>query len=108
MTLVCSKADCKTINNYSEQVILGLFINGVQDMELQQDLLAEQEKTLDKAIKLAVARETAKRSPELNLFYNKVSSNITMILMTTKETFSSLPNIVSISSSNMFSSISST
>ena len=62
MTLVCSKAGCGTINNYSEQVILGLFINGVQDMELQQDLLAKQDMTLDKAVNLAVARKTAKRS----------------------------------------------
>jgi hypothetical protein len=62
MNLVCSKTGCGTINNYSESVILGLFINGVHDMELHQDLLAEQEMTLDKAIKLAVARETAKRS----------------------------------------------
>ena len=62
MTLVCSRVGCRTINNYSEQVILGLFINGVQDMELQQDLLAEQDMTLNKAVNLAVARETAKRS----------------------------------------------
>ena len=62
MTLVCSKVGCRTINNYSEQVILGLFINGVQDMELQHNLLAEQDMTLDKAVNLAVARQTAKRS----------------------------------------------
>jgi hypothetical protein len=42
--------------------ILGLFINGVKDMELQQDPLAEQNMTLPKTVTQAVACETAKRS----------------------------------------------
>ena len=62
MKLTCSNVACQTENSYSDPVILGLFINGVHDMELQQDLLAEPNMTLDKAVTLAVARETAKRS----------------------------------------------
>ena len=62
MRLACTNITCQTVLNYSEPVILGLFINGVQDMELQQDLLAEQNMTLPKAVTQAVARETAKRS----------------------------------------------
>ena len=62
MKLICGNVTWQTEINYSEPVILGLFINGVNDLELQQDLLAEQNMTLDKAVKLAVARETAKRS----------------------------------------------
>ena len=62
MKLTCTNITCQTKLNYSEPVILGLFINGVSDMELQQDLLAEQNTTLTKAITQAVARETAKRS----------------------------------------------
>ena len=42
MKLTCSNQTCLTKLNYSKQVILGLFINGVSNMELQQDLLAEQ------------------------------------------------------------------
>jgi hypothetical protein len=60
MNLICSNVTCQTELNYSEPVILGLFINKVNDMELQQDLLAKQNMTLYKAFKLAVARETAK------------------------------------------------
>ena len=45
-----------------EPAILGLFINGVSDMELQKDLLAEQNMTLARAVTLAVARETTKKS----------------------------------------------
>ena len=56
---------CKTLNSYSDPVILSLFINGINDMELQQDLLAEQKITLDKAITLTVAQETKKRSQEI-------------------------------------------
>jgi hypothetical protein len=62
MKLTCANQTCRTEINYSEPVILGLFINGVSDTELQQDLLAEQNMTLDKAVTQAMARETAKRS----------------------------------------------
>jgi hypothetical protein len=62
MRLSCTNLTCQTELNYSEPVILGLFINGVIDIELQQDLLAEQNLTLHKAVTQAVARETAKRS----------------------------------------------
>jgi hypothetical protein len=41
MKLTCANQTCMTELNYSEPVILGLFINGVSDMELQQDLLAK-------------------------------------------------------------------
>ena len=62
MKLTCSNLTCQTVNSYSDPVILSLFINGINDTELQQDLLAEQNMMLEKAISLAVARETAKRS----------------------------------------------
>jgi hypothetical protein len=59
MRLTCSNVACQAELIYSEPVILGLFINGVNDIELQQDLLAEQNMTLAKAVTQAVARETA-------------------------------------------------
>ena len=65
MKLTCSNLSCKTVNSYRDAVILILFINGINDLELQQDLLAVQNITLDKAITLAVARETAMRSQEI-------------------------------------------
>ena len=36
MKLVCTNVTCQTINFYSDPVILGLLINGVNDTELQQ------------------------------------------------------------------------
>jgi hypothetical protein len=50
MKLNCTNLTCQSELNYSEWVILGLFINGVSNMELQQDLLAEQNMTLSKAV----------------------------------------------------------
>ena len=76
MKLTCSNVTCKTLNSYSDPVILSLFINGINDMELQQDLLAEQNITLDKAITLAVAWETAKRSQEILDTTQQVAANI--------------------------------
>ena len=40
-------------------------MNGINYIKLQQDFLAEQKITLDKAITLALARETAQRSQEV-------------------------------------------
>ena len=65
MKLTCSNLSCKTVNSYRDAVILSLFINGINDIELKQDLLAVQNIMLDKAITLAVARETAMRSQEI-------------------------------------------
>ena len=62
MKLVCSSQTCQQVNDFSEPVIKSLFIAGLYDTELQQDLLAEQELTLEKAVQIAVARETAKSS----------------------------------------------
>jgi hypothetical protein len=62
MKLVCSSSTCQQVNDFSEPVIKSLFIAGINDMELQQDLLAEQGLTLEKAVQMAVARETAKSS----------------------------------------------
>ena len=50
MKLTCTSITCQTELNYIEPVILGLFINGVSDMELQQALRAEQNMTLSKAV----------------------------------------------------------
>jgi hypothetical protein len=62
MKLVCSSSNCEQVNDFSEPVIKSLFIAGLNDMELQQDLLAEQDLSLEKAVGMAVARETAKSS----------------------------------------------
>ena len=42
-----------------------LFLKGLMDTDLQQDLLAEQELFLDKYLRIATARETAKRSQDI-------------------------------------------
>ena len=76
MKLTCSNLTCKMQNSYSDPVILSLFINGINDMELQQDVLAEQKITLDKAITLAVARETEKRCQEILDTNQQVAANI--------------------------------
>ena len=76
MKLVCSNITCQTENNYSEPVLLGLFINRVSDLELQQDLLAEQDITLAKAVTVAVARETANRSQRVLDTIQQVATGI--------------------------------
>ena len=55
---------CQTVNDYSEQTLLTLLLRGLNDTDLQQDLLAEPDLTLDKCVTIATARETAKRSQE--------------------------------------------
>ena len=55
---------CQHDCDFSEKIILTLFIKGLQDTDLQQDLLAEQELDLDKCLRIATARETAKRSQD--------------------------------------------
>ena len=62
MRLVCASSTCQQVNDFSEPVIKSLFNAGLNDVELQQDLLAEQELSLEKAVQMAVARETAKSS----------------------------------------------
>ena len=37
MKLVCSAINCQQVNDFSEPVIMSLFIAGISDMELQQD-----------------------------------------------------------------------
>ena len=61
------KTECGTCNNmvdFSEKTLLTLFLRGLSDTELQQDLLAEQDLSLEKCLRIATARETAKRSQE--------------------------------------------
>ena len=48
--------------DYSEEIIRNLFIMGLADVELQQDILVEEDLTLGKAIKMAVAKKTAKKT----------------------------------------------
>ena len=62
MKLVCASSTCQQVNDFSEPVIKSLFIAGLNDMELEQDQLAEQELSLEKAVQMAGARETAKSS----------------------------------------------
>ena len=56
--------NCHNICDFSEKTILTLFLRGLSDTELQQDLLAEEDLSLDKCLRIATARETAKRSQE--------------------------------------------
>ena len=65
MRILFSQPSCEQVNDYSKKVVLSLFIGGIGDMEHQQNLLAEQDITLSKAVTMAVARETAKRSQEI-------------------------------------------
>ena len=48
--------------DYSEEVTRNLFIMGLSDVELQQDIMVVDDLTLDKAVKMAEAKETAKKS----------------------------------------------
>ena len=62
LRIKCDK--CQRHCDFSEKIILTLFLKGLQDTDLQQDLLAEQELDLDKCLRIATARETAKRSQD--------------------------------------------
>ena len=48
--------------DYSTEIIKNNFIMGLADVELQQDIMVVDNLTLDTAVKMAVAKETAKRS----------------------------------------------
>ena len=56
--------NCHNICDFTQKTILTLFLRGLSDTELQQDLLAEEDLSLDKCLRIATARETAKRSQE--------------------------------------------
>ena len=56
--------NCHNMADFSEKTLLTLFLRGLSDTELQQDLLAEQDLSLEKCLRIATARETAKRSQE--------------------------------------------
>ena len=56
--------NCHNMVDFSEKTLLTLFLRGLSDTELQQDLLAEQDLSLEKCLRIATARETAKRSQE--------------------------------------------
>ena len=62
LKIACSKLDCDEMVDYSEEVIRNLFIMGLTDVELQQDIMVVDNLTLDKAVKMAEAKETAKKS----------------------------------------------
>ena len=55
---------CQHQCDFSDKIILTLFLKGLQDTDLQIDLLAEQDLDLDKCLRMATARETAKRSQD--------------------------------------------
>ena len=56
------KVGCGEMVDYSEEVVRNLFIMGLSDINLQQDIMVVEDLTLDKAVKMAVAKETAKKS----------------------------------------------
>ena len=62
LRIKCSALGCKEVVDYSEEVIRNLFIMGLSDVELQQDIMVVDDLTLDKAVKMAEAKETAKKS----------------------------------------------
>ena len=72
MKISCSS--CQTMNDYSEQILLTLLLRGLNDPDLQQDLLAEPDLNLDKCMTMATARETAKRSQETFLTNEKIDA----------------------------------
>ena len=48
--------------DYRVEVIRNLFMMGLSDVELQQDIMVVENLTLDKAVKMAEAKEMAKKS----------------------------------------------
>ena len=64
MKVKCSKVGCTEMVDYSTEIVKNHFIMGLSDIELQQDILAEENLTLEKAVNMAVDKETAKRSVE--------------------------------------------
>ena len=50
---------CEEMVDYSKEVIKNLFIMGLSYVELQQDIMIIASLTLDMAVKMAVAKETA-------------------------------------------------
>jgi len=62
MKVKCTKSECGEMIDYSTEIIKNNFIMGLADVELQQDIMVVDNLTLDTAVKMAVAKETAKRS----------------------------------------------
>lgn len=62
MKVKCTKSECEEMIDYSTEIIKNNFIMGLADVELQQDIMVVDNLTLDTAVKMAVAKETAKRS----------------------------------------------
>ena len=62
LKITCSKLGCDEVVDYSEEVIRNLFIMGLADVELQQDIMVIDNLTLDKAVKMEEAKETTKKS----------------------------------------------
>ena len=62
MKVQCTKSECEEMIDYSTEIIKKHFIMGLTDVELQQDITVVDNLTLDTAVKMAVAKETAKRS----------------------------------------------
>ena len=53
MKVKCEKAGCDQENDYSTNVIMNLFIMGLADMKLQQDIMSEKNSTLDRAVSIS-------------------------------------------------------
>merc|ERR1711873_68256 len=65
--VTCTNKECITqiSVSFDTEIISDLFLAGLKDAELQQDLMAEENLTLDKAVRIAQSRETAKKSQEV-------------------------------------------
>ena len=51
LKIKCSKSGCGEMVDYSEEVIRNLFIMGLSDVELQQDIMVVDDMTLKTAVK---------------------------------------------------------
>ena len=63
-TKVCCDEEIEQEVDYSGEIIKNLFIISLADVELRQDIMLTEDLTLDKAVSMASARETAKRCQE--------------------------------------------
>ena len=65
--VTCTNKECITqiSVSFDTEIISDLLLAGLKDAELQQDLMAEENLTLDKVVRIAQSRETAKSSHEV-------------------------------------------
>ena len=60
LRIKCLALCCEEMVDYNEEVIRNLFIMGLSDVELQQDIMVVNDLTLDKAISICRAEEESR------------------------------------------------